>query len=128
METSFGGFPHNGNVFRGGFPRCGKPAAGPACRGVAPRAAGLRGGTPAKADGILKCEDLRLATGPEGEQIVLNKNGVIRVYDKTGREAESHTIQMGSVLAFADGATVKKGDFIAKWDPYNEPILSEHSG
>ena len=82
----------------------------------------------AKADGILKYEDLRLATGPEGEQIVLNKNGVIRVYDKTGREAESHTIQMGSVLAFADGATVKKGDSIAKWDPYNEPILSEHSG
>ena len=85
-------------------------------------------GIVAKADGILKYEDLRLATGPEGEQIVLNKNGVIRVYDKTGREAESHTIQMGSVLAFADGATVKKGDSIAKWDPYNEPILSEHSG
>ena len=81
-----------------------------------------------KHDGILKFEDLRDVAGPDGDFIVLNKNGMIVLYDKDGRELERHTVPLGSSLAVGDGGEVKKGMSIAKWDPYNVPILSEFAG
>jgi DNA-directed RNA polymerase subunit beta' len=53
---------------------------------------------------------------------------MLGLYDKEGRELERYTIPLGSVLPFGDGSLVKKGASIAKWDPYNVPILSEYSG
>ncbi len=81
-----------------------------------------------KHDGVLKYEELYTVQGPDGNNIVLNKNGMVGLYDKDGRELERHTVALGSILAIADGAPVKKGASVAKWDPYNVPILSEFSG
>ena len=81
-----------------------------------------------KHDGVLKYEELYTVPGPDGNNIVLNKNGMVGLYDKDGRELERHTVALGSILAIADGAPVKKGTSVAKWDPYNVPILSEFSG
>ena len=81
-----------------------------------------------KHDGVLKYEELYAVPGPDGNHIVLNKNGMVGLYDKDGRELERHTIALGSILAVADGGAVKKGTSVAKWDPYNVPILSEFSG
>ncbi len=82
----------------------------------------------AKHDGVLKYEELYAVQGPDGSHIVLNKSGMVGLYDKEGRELERHTVPLGSILAIADGAAVKKGAPVAKWDPYNVPILSEFSG
>jgi len=82
----------------------------------------------AKHDGIVRYEELYTVEGPDGGHIVLNKNGMIGLYDPEGRELERHTIALGSVLSVADGGPVKKGASIAKWDPYNVPILSEYAG
>jgi DNA-directed RNA polymerase subunit beta' len=81
-----------------------------------------------KHDGVIKYEELYSVPGPDGNHIVLNKNGMLGLYDKEGRELERYTIPLGSVLPFGDGSLVKKGASIAKWDPYNVPILSEYSG
>ena len=83
-----------------------------------------------KHDGVLKYDEreLHVAVGPQGEFIVLSKNCTIGIYGKDGRELEIHTIPLGSVMAVGNGAEVKKGDSIAKWDPYNVPILSEKAG
>ena len=81
-----------------------------------------------KHDGVLKYEELYAVPGPDGNNIVLNKNGMIGLYDKDGRELERHTVQLGSILSVLDGGAVKKGASVAKWDPYNVPILSEYSG
>ena len=81
-----------------------------------------------KHDGAVKYEELYAVQGPDGHHIVLNKSGMIVLYDKDGRELERHTVPLGSILAVADGESVKKGMSIAKWDPYNVPILSEFSG
>ena len=81
-----------------------------------------------KHDGVLKYEELYTVQGPDGNNIVLNKNGMVGLYDKDGRELERHTVALGSILSIADGAPVKKGASVAKWDPYNVPILSEFSG
>ncbi|NLG34768.1 MAG: DNA-directed RNA polymerase subunit beta', partial [Lentisphaerae bacterium] len=81
-----------------------------------------------KHDGVIKYEELYSVPGPDGNHIVLNKSGMLGLYDKDGRELERYTIPLGSVLPFTDGTAVKKGSTIAKWDPYNVPILSEYSG
>ncbi len=89
-----------------------------------------------KHDGVLKYEELYAVPGPEeggasaqgAHFIVLNKNGMVVLYDKESRELERHTVPLGSVLSVADGALVKKGTSVAKWDPYNVPILSEYAG
>jgi len=81
-----------------------------------------------KHDGVVKYEELYAVPGPDGNHIVLNKNGMMGLYDKAGRELERHTVPLGSILSVTDGESVKKGTAIAKWDPYNVPILSEFSG
>ncbi|MGD9781082.1 MAG: DNA-directed RNA polymerase subunit beta' [Kiritimatiellia bacterium] len=81
-----------------------------------------------KHDGVMKYEELYAVPGPDGNHIVLNKSGMIVLYDKDGRELERHTMPLGSILAVADGEAVKKGAAVAKWDPYNVPILSEFAG
>lgn len=81
-----------------------------------------------KHDGVVKYEELYSVPGPDGNHIVLNKNGMLGLYDKEGRELERHTVPLGSVLPVRDGDTAKKGAIIAKWDPYNVPILGEYAG
>ena len=87
-----------------------------------------------KHDGVVKYEELYVVPGQAGDNpaartfIVLNKSGMVVLYDKDGRELESHTVPLGSILSAADGAAVKKGTSVAKWDPYNVPILSEYTG
>ncbi|HQK89468.1 MAG TPA: DNA-directed RNA polymerase subunit beta', partial [Acidobacteriota bacterium] len=49
----------------------------------------------AKHDGIVRYEELYTVEGPDGGHIVLNKNGMIGLYDPEGRELERHTIALG---------------------------------
>ena len=81
----------------------------------------------AKNNGRLVYKDLRVVHSADG-WVALNKNGSVSVRDKEGLELESHPIVIGSVIPLQDGEDVKKGDIIAKWDPYSVPILTEKSG
>jgi DNA-directed RNA polymerase subunit beta' len=78
--------------------------------------------------GTLKYKDLRVVELEGGNNIVLNKHGTIELQDDDGREIETYTIVIGSVLPVPNGGKVVKGDTIAQWDPYNVPILSEKAG
>jgi DNA-directed RNA polymerase subunit beta' len=82
----------------------------------------------AKQEGILRYNDLRLVELEDGNNIVLNKNGSVSIMADDGRELETHTIVIGSVISVADGKKVKKGETFVQWDPYNVPILSEKAG
>ncbi|WCJ59557.1 DNA-directed RNA polymerase subunit beta' [Fontisphaera persica] len=82
----------------------------------------------AKHDGIIKYHELRCVPLQDGNHIVLNKNGSIVVLGEDGRELESHTLVIGSVISIPDGGRVKKGEAFVQWDPYNVPIISEKSG
>ena len=82
----------------------------------------------AKHDGVLHYQDVRTVLAKDGSQIALNKNGVISIHDKEGRELEHHSIVLGAQISAADGAEIKKGFVFVKWDPYNVPILSEQAG
>ena len=81
-----------------------------------------------KFDGTIRYNELRVVQLEDGNNIVLNKNGTISILGDDGRELENHTIVIGAVISFKDGAQVKKGDTFVQWDPYNVPILSEKAG
>ncbi len=82
----------------------------------------------AKHNGVVRYQDLRVVESQEGSFIALNKNGVIGVFDKEGRELEHYTTPIGAVISVPDGGQVEKGQSFVRWDPYNVPILSEQSG
>jgi DNA-directed RNA polymerase subunit beta' len=82
----------------------------------------------AKSDGIVKYNELRLVELEDGNNIVLNKNGSIIIVAEDGRELETHTLVVGSVISVKNGDRVKKGTPFVQWDPYNVPILSEKAG
>jgi DNA-directed RNA polymerase subunit beta' len=82
----------------------------------------------AKCDGIVKYNELRLVELEDGNNIVLNKNGSIAILADDGRELETHTLVIGSVISVMNGDRVKKGEPFVQWDPYNVPILSEKAG
>ncbi|HRI14204.1 MAG TPA: DNA-directed RNA polymerase subunit beta' [Verrucomicrobiota bacterium] len=82
----------------------------------------------AKHDGSVHYHDLRVVTLDDGNNIVLNKNGSISISVGDGKELESHSIVVGSVISVPDGGTVKKGDIFVEWDAYNVPIISEKTG
>ena len=82
----------------------------------------------AKHEGVVRYQELRTVQSTDGNFVVLNKNGVIGIYDKDGRELDRHTLVIGATVAVEDGGVVKKGQSFVKWDPYNVPILSEKAG
>ena len=82
----------------------------------------------AKNGGKLVYRDIRAVENQHNQWVVLNKNGSVSVRDKSGLELESHNITIGSVIETKDGETIKKGDTIATWDPYNAPIITEKDG
>ncbi len=86
-----------------------------------------------KYDGIIEIDELRSVdyTNPEGReyQIVLGRSAEMRIMDPTtGIILASGHIPYASNLYFDNGASVKKNDLIAEWDPYNAVILSEVDG
>ncbi len=87
-----------------------------------------------KFDGKLEIEDLRTVEyeDPETGQpvnIVISRASELRIYDpQTNITLSTHKLNYGSRLYFKDGDTVKKGDIISEWDPYNNVTVAEYSG
>ncbi len=62
-------------------------------------------------------------------QIVIGRSAEMRIIDpQTGIILASGHIPYAANLYYANGATVKKGELITEWDPYNAVILSEVDG
>ena len=81
-----------------------------------------------KNDGVAKFVDVRKVRNDEGREVVLNKNGSLEIYSKSGARLDVYQLQMGTVLLIEDGAEVKKGQKAAEWDPHSVPVLSEAAG
>jgi len=86
-------------------------------------------------DGILEIEELREVTTDELDangkpvDVVIGRLAEMRILDpKTKMMLTSANIPYGSKLFFHDGDTVKPGDVICEWDPFNAVIVSEAAG
>jgi len=82
----------------------------------------------ARLDGTLKLKDVITVPNRQGTLTVMNRNGEIILLDANLRERERFKLVYGAVLAVKDGAAVTKGQNLAEWDPYSNPIISEVTG
>jgi DNA-directed RNA polymerase subunit beta' len=87
----------------------------------------------AKFGGKAEIEDLRTVKGENSEgkavDIVISRTTEIKVVDsKTGITLSTNNIPYGSQLFIKNGDTVKAGELICQWDPYNGVIVSEFPG
>jgi len=80
-----------------------------------------------KEAGIVKFHGIRVVKKQEG-YTVLNRNGLVAIADKNGREIQRAPVPQGAMLMFNEGETVKKDEVIVRWDPYSIPILTEVPG
>ncbi len=87
----------------------------------------------AKFDGVAEIEDLKTVKGEDNEgnevDIVISRTSELKLIDKkTGIILSTNNIPYGSSIYIKDGQSIKKGDLVCQWDPYNGVIISEFSG
>ncbi len=87
----------------------------------------------ARYDGRIEIDELRTVdrkddTG-KAVQMVLSRLADLRIVDNnTGATLYNANLPYGATLYVKDGDSVKKGDQLCEWDPYNAVIISEFSG
>ena len=84
-------------------------------------------------DGILEIDDLKTVKGEDYDgnpvEVVISRTSEVKVLDPHTRMVLSTSnIPYGSFIFKKNGDSVKKGDVINQWDPYNAVIISEFSG
>ena len=84
-------------------------------------------------EGILEIDELRTVENVSDSgtrvQIVVGRLAEMRIIDpNTKMVLMTANIPYGSKLFFNNGDTVKKGDMISEWDPFNAVIVSEVGG
>ncbi|MGE0446126.1 MAG: DNA-directed RNA polymerase subunit beta' [Vicinamibacterales bacterium] len=82
-------------------------------------------------EGLQVVETHKAADGsstPQGQLIVMNRNGSIVVKDEKGRDRERYPIVYGARLKVRDGQKVEQGQTLVEWDPYTFSILTEELG
>jgi DNA-directed RNA polymerase subunit beta' len=82
----------------------------------------------AKSDGFVKFEEIRTVRNAKGEQIAMNRNGILAILDNKGREKERYPVFYGTKILVEDGAEVRENDMLLEWDPFAFSILTEVSG
>jgi DNA-directed RNA polymerase subunit beta' len=87
----------------------------------------------AKGDAKLKFDELRTVPFVDDEdkecRMVVSRLAEVQFEDpNTGIAVSNLNVPYGSSLYYKNGDTVKAGDLIAKWDPFNAVIVSEYAG
>ncbi|MEZ6318072.1 MAG: DNA-directed RNA polymerase subunit beta', partial [Phycisphaerales bacterium] len=60
--------------------------------------------------------------------VCLKRAGEVAILDEKGRELEKQKVDYGSFIYTKNGAVVKRGEVLLKWDPHRVPILAEKGG
>ena len=87
----------------------------------------------AKFDGKIVIEDLRTVEGKDADgkviDIVISRTAEMKVIDKkTDITLSTNIIPYGSVIFNKKIKSIKKGEAICQWDPFNGVIVSEFGG
>jgi DNA-directed RNA polymerase subunit beta' len=82
----------------------------------------------AVSDGTIEYRELRTITDKQKRRVSLSRNGEFAIIDSEGRERAVHRLPYGAYILHDDGASVKKGDRCAEWDPFTMPVITENPG
>ncbi len=79
-------------------------------------------------NGSVEFNNVRTAINRDGQTVVVNRGGEIRIISTDKKELHRFAIPTGCVLHSEDGQKLRKGQLIYEWDPYNISIIAEQSG
>ncbi|MBI3677633.1 MAG: DNA-directed RNA polymerase subunit beta' [Proteobacteria bacterium] len=79
-------------------------------------------------DGKIRIVNRNIVKNSDGELIALARNMQVAIVDPKGQERASYRITYGARLKVDEGATVKRGDRLAEWNPNSLPVLTETDG
>ena len=79
-------------------------------------------------DSKLQIKNKNVVVDSEGRSIIMNRNCEIVLVDEDAREKARHRVPYGAKLLANEGASVKKGQKLADWDPYTMPIITDREG
>ncbi len=80
-------------------------------------------------EGIVKFSSgLKYVKDRNNNLVILSREGSIDIYDDKGRQIETNTVHIGTILHVEEGVRVKKEQVLATWDPYSVPIIAEKEG
>ncbi|MEN9282383.1 MAG: DNA-directed polymerase subunit beta [Bacteroidota bacterium] len=86
----------------------------------------------AKFDGVIQFDAIRTVNYPgetEDIDVVVSRAGVINIVEPgSNRIVTKYDVVYGAELKVKDGQTVKKGEILYDWDPYNSVIITEKAG
>src|SRR4029079_17024041 len=79
-------------------------------------------------DGKIKIVNKNVVKNSDGELIAMSRNMQIVITDNKGQERATYRITYGARLKVDEGATVKRGDRLAEWNPNALPIMTDVEG
>ena len=82
----------------------------------------------AKKAGVVKYERINDVINDKAQRIALTRNGELTVLGPKNMPLETFSVPNGSMLMVENGATVKVGDVLIKWDPHITPIIADRTG
>jgi DNA-directed RNA polymerase subunit beta' len=82
----------------------------------------------AKRPGKVSFVNLKVVVNKEGQRVVLNRNGEVRLLDPRDREIDRYPVPIGAEVFVEEEEEVKKSTTLCKWDPHHVPILAEFEG
>ncbi len=96
--------------------------------GGAAQSGGEQSSVEASVDGTIGIRNRSVVKNSEGQLVVMARNLELVVYDVNGRERATHKLPYGAKVLVDEGSKVEKGQRLAEWDPYTQPILTEKDG
>ena len=81
-----------------------------------------------KIAGRIRFAEIKTVRNINGKLVVINRNGKLEVITAESKEADCGTVPYGAVITVEENRHVEAGALIARWDPYNLPIISTTEG
>ncbi len=81
-----------------------------------------------KFDGVVQYKNISSVTNKDKNQVCISRSAEIILLDENDFEKERYKLPYGATINIKDGAKVKAGEILARWDPLNHPIISEVKG
>ncbi|MGZ5930070.1 MAG: DNA-directed RNA polymerase subunit beta', partial [Rhizomicrobium sp.] len=79
-------------------------------------------------DGKIRIVNRNIVKNSDGELIAMGRNMQLVITDNKGQERATSRIVYGARLKVDEGATVKRGDRLAEWNPNALPVLTDVEG
>jgi DNA-directed RNA polymerase subunit beta' len=79
-------------------------------------------------DGKIRIVNRNIVKNSDGELIAMGRNMQLVITDNKGQERATARIVYGARLKVDEGATVKRGDRLAEWNPNALPVLTDVEG